>query len=145
MIKAVLDTNVLALGILGFVNPQSIPGQGLRLWREGAYQLIVSEWILDELERTLTKPFFTHRLSTADAAAGVKALRERALSVAITRNVEGIASHPEDDRVLATALSADADYLVTGDRALQVLGRHAGIQIASARDFVEVIAAQWEP
>jgi predicted nucleic acid-binding protein len=51
--------------------------------------------------------------------------------------VAGIATHPEDDLIVATALSAKADYLVTGDRKLLELGTYAGITFVSPRGFLD--------
>ena len=58
--------------------------------------------------------------------------------VVITVEVSGVATHPEDDLVLAAAVSAGADYLVTGDKQLLKLGRYQGATILSPRDFAEV-------
>jgi predicted nucleic acid-binding protein len=41
--------------------------------------------------------------------------------------------------ILATAVSANADYLVTGDRKLRDLGRYANVTILSPRAFVELL------
>jgi hypothetical protein len=43
--------------------------------------------------------------------------------------------------VLAAAVSADADYLVTGDRQLQRLGTYEGVRIVSPRDFLALLDA----
>lgn len=59
--------------------------------------------------------------------------------MSITVEVHGVAAHPEDDLVLATALSGQADYLVTGDLKLQRLGTHQGVQILSPRAFLDVL------
>lgn len=48
-------------------------------------------------------------------------------------------SNPEDDVVLATAVSAHADYLVTGDRQLLRLGAFEGVALISPAGFVEVL------
>jgi predicted nucleic acid-binding protein len=53
--------------------------------------------------------------------------------------VTGVASHPEDDPILATAVSASADYLVTGDRQLQRLGSYRGVSIVSPREFLDLL------
>ena len=62
MIKAVLDTNVLAAG---FTHPGSPSAQLLLAWLAGLYDLVVSEEILGELDRTLHKPYFLSRLGEA--------------------------------------------------------------------------------
>ncbi len=65
---AVLDTNVLASG---FTVRDSIPDRLLRLWLIGEWELIVSEPIIVELERTFEKPYFQARLSTQQQADNV--------------------------------------------------------------------------
>lgn len=50
--------------------------------------------------------------------------------------VSGIAAHPADDRVLEAALSAEAQYLVSGDAALLRLGVFRGVSLCTARDFL---------
>jgi len=47
----------------------------------------------------------------------------------ITRRVQGIATHPEDDLVVAAAISADIDNLISGDTQLQRLEIHEGVTI----------------
>ncbi|MGI5836672.1 MAG: PIN domain-containing protein [Chloroflexota bacterium] len=53
IIAAVLDTNVLASGIIGFSNVSSAPGRILRAWRGGGFNLVLSEHIIVELARNL--------------------------------------------------------------------------------------------
>ena len=50
-----------------------------------------------------------------------------------------MATHPQDDLVLAAAVSAGADYLVTGDRKLLSLGRYLGVTIVSPRTFLTLL------
>ena len=50
--------------------------------------------------------------------------------------VHGIATAPEDDLILATAVSGKATYLVTGDRQLQKVGEYRGIEVLRAREFL---------
>jgi predicted nucleic acid-binding protein len=60
--------------------------------------------------------------------------------VAIRRRVAGVATHPEDDPILATALSARADYLVTGDLRLQRrVPTFQGIPLVLAADFLDIL------
>ena len=118
MIVAVLDTNVLASAVAGLSQSESTPGELLRRWRANAFTLVVTEPILVELVRTLTNPYFAARLSRAEVESALAWLRVRASLQAITALVSGVATHPEDDAILATALSARADYLVTDDKRL---------------------------
>ena len=54
--------------------------------------------------------------------------------------VHGVASHPEDDLVLATAVNADAEISVTGDKELLAIGKYQNVTIVSARDFLKILA-----
>jgi uncharacterized protein len=51
---------------------------------------------------------------------------------------------PDDDRVLATAVAARTDCLVTGDADLLVLDRYAGIPIVRPADFRALETRQGE-
>lgn len=52
-----------------------------------------------------------------------------------------VATHPEDDLILATAVAGNAEYLVTGDRQLLALGTYEGVRIVSAAEFLAVLEA----
>ncbi len=145
MIAVVFDTNTLASGIVGSQNPASPPGTLYNAWRRGAFSLVVSEHILTELRRTLEKPYFQRRISPDDARAVDALLRRFARVVPITAHVAGMASHPEDDLVLATALSAGVPYLVSGDEGLQRVGHYQGVTILSPRAFRDLLPHQQLP
>ena len=49
-------------------------------------------------------------------------------------------SNPNDDHVIACALSAKADLLVSGNRALLVLNPHQGIAIVTAAEALALLA-----
>jgi predicted nucleic acid-binding protein len=53
--------------------------------------------------------------------------------------VSGVAAHPEDDLVLATAVGANADYLVTGVKQLLETSFYEGTTILSPREFLTIL------
>jgi len=59
--------------------------------------------------------------------------------VPITVEVRGVATHPEDDLVIATAVNAGADYLVTGDKELLAVGAYQSVTIRNPRAFLELL------
>ena len=139
MIVAVFDTNVLASGLAGEARPESTPGELLRRWRVKHFTLVVSAPILTELVRTLTNPYFSRRFSPTEIEELVARVAAEARSQPMTVPVAGVATHPEDDVILATALSAQAPYLVTGDRQLQQRGSYGGTRLLSPRQFLAVL------
>jgi uncharacterized protein len=54
-------------------------------------------------------------------------------------DVPPVSRDPKDDTFLATAVAARADYVVTEDNDLLVLGAHQGIQIVTAGRFLAVL------
>jgi putative PIN family toxin of toxin-antitoxin system len=131
----VLDTNVLASG---FVRPEPPPGQILLAWRAALFTLVVSEHILSELARTFNEPYFRRHLTSDQRANNLALLRAEAVVVPITALVRGVATHQEDDLVLATAASASADYLITGDQKLRDVARFRRVAIRTPREFLEL-------
>jgi uncharacterized protein len=134
--KVVLDTNILASGAISATGTLSTI---LDAWRSGQFQVIVSVPILEELERTLQKPYFHHYLTAKQSSRFQKLLQKRATVSPITVSVHGIATHPEDDVILATAVSAKADYLVTGDTKLQHVRTYKGVTILSPKQFLATL------
>ncbi len=136
MTRVVLDTNALASGAIAF---QGTLASIIDAWRSGEFGLFVSPPILAELERTLEKPYFRQRLTAEQSSRFIVLLSRAATISPVTVQVQGVATHPEDDLVLATAISAKADYLVTGDANLQQLGSYESVTILSPREFLGLL------
>jgi len=137
MILAVLDTTVL---VSGFSGHQGAPAELINAWRSGTFQLIVSEPILIELANAWGEPYWRSRITRRDVEAAMALLRSRAIVTPIMIDVSGIATHPEDDLILATALSSGAEFLITGDRKLQELRHVELVTILSPRSFLDHLA-----
>lgn len=104
--------------------------------------LVASVHVLEELERTLKDPYFAARVSPSEAEEAIWQLTAYASVVEPTVDVQGVATHPEDDKVLATALSGGASVLCTRDKQLLKLRAFRGIEILSPGEFLGRIAAE---
>ncbi|MDP9238687.1 MAG: putative toxin-antitoxin system toxin component, PIN family [Chloroflexota bacterium] len=144
MISAVLDTNVLVSGIIG-QRRSTTPAALIAVWRRGDFELVVSQDILDEVERTFRKPYFAARITDDQVRRLLITLRRRSRVVSLTATLKSVATHPEDDLILSTAVSASAHYLVTGDRQLQVLATISEVQIVSPARFVAILETEVKP
>jgi putative PIN family toxin of toxin-antitoxin system len=133
VIRAVLDTNVLASGFVEFATAERTPARLLRLWREQYFALVVSAKILTEPLNTFADPYFRRQLTPEQIHAAQVLLQEEAIWTPVTAPVSSVATHPEDDRILAAAVIAQAEYLVTGDKKLQQLGTYQGVRVVSPR------------
>lgn len=144
MIRAVLDANVYASGVLGLDQGRSTPGAILRSWYTGSFELITSDTLIAEIQRTLINPYFSACVSSRVYDLTMSALEQQATRAEISVVISDVATHPEDDLVLAAAVSAHADYLVTGDRQLQALTAFRGVTIVSPRAFLEILEQEAE-
>jgi putative PIN family toxin of toxin-antitoxin system len=139
VIRATLDTNVLAPGLTGV---GSASNRLFRLWRDGAFTLVVSNHVLQELERALGDPYFAARVSRSDVEEAIRQLTANATVVELSVDVHGIATHPEDDKVLATALSGGASVLCTRDKQLLRLATYQGVAIMSPGELLAQIGVE---
>jgi uncharacterized protein len=138
VISAVLDANILISGILV---PAGIPARILVAAFAGVFSCFASEVIVPEVLTTIGRDRVRrrYRVDPARISQVQQFLESRAVLVPITADIRGVASHPEDDLILAKAVSAQADYLVTGDRQLLPLGQYQGIQVVSPRAFATIL------
>ena len=86
-----------------------------------------------EFERILQKKFSaTKQEKEAALALIAEAARD---SVEPSETPVGVCRDKDDDNVLACAVEAETDYLVTGDKDLLHLKTYRGIRIITPRDF----------
>jgi putative PIN family toxin of toxin-antitoxin system len=99
------------------------------------FELVASEWQLDELRRVSRYSKLPCCLKPTEAGNLVSGLRPRATILEALANAE-VSPDPDDDPVLAMAEASQAKYLVTGDRKrLLALGTIGGTHMVSARQF----------
>ena len=132
--RVVLDTGILIAALITSGTP---PDAIYRAWRKKRFELITSEWQLEEFRRVSRYPKLRTYLKSADAGNLVNGLRREATVLSQLPTVD-LSPDPDDNPVLAMALAAHADILVTGDRRdLLALERVGSTRILSARQFVD--------
>lgn len=134
MTRVVLDTNVLVSAVRVDRGPLAVIRES---WLTGRCQVYVSDPLLAEVERTFAKPYFAERLGSARTQHFLTLLKQTAVLQPITERVAGVATHGEDDWILATAQSARAQFLVTGDKALQALGTFGATRLIDPASFAD--------
>lgn len=116
-LRVVLDTNVL---VSGFAYPGSVPGRIVATWLQGGLKVVLSHYILDEMVRVLPrlKRIQMTPAEIRDLADGLMFLAEL---VEPENTTQTDLRDPADQPVLATLISAKADYLITGAKDLLAL------------------------
>ena len=135
--KLVVDTNVVISGLLWLGNP----GRLLEAAASGLLTIYTSAALVDELANTLSKGKLAPRVRTSGLT--LDELLGRYLDVAIAVDAPSIVpvvlADPDDDHVLACALAAQADLIVSGDSDLLDLKSFQGIPIVAAAEALERI------
>jgi len=127
--KVVFDTNV-------FVSAFTLPGgqgdQALQRVISGRDSLAISKPIIDEFVGVLSRKFARDREELARAAVFLANLGRLVLP---GERIDALADEP-DHRTLECAVEAEADLVVTGDRAMLSLGVYRHIRIISLREYL---------
>jgi putative PIN family toxin of toxin-antitoxin system len=120
------------------------PEQLLQLASEGGLELLTSQALLAELTGILNRPKFAQKLSEKNASAAeiVALYLQIATPIEATPLEESSLRDPDDAAVLACALAAQADLIVSGDADLQTLGRYQNIPILSAAQCLQRLGAK---
>lgn len=137
--RAVIDTNLL---ISAVIVPKGLPNKLIRAWQKGRITLILSPRLIRELEevsqRDKFKQYHLFNEQMAELINNIKAFAEIIISIP----EEQLPIHsrdPKDDKLLSCALSAKADYLITGDEDLLILNGNStleNLKIITAKDFL---------
>jgi len=130
--RLVLDTNVIVSALIWGGEPYKL----IRAATEGEIELYTSPALLTELHEVLARGHLAKRLtqqrSTVDQAIGQYG--ELAISVSPLATPRVVPNDQDDDHVIASAVAAQAELIVSGDRHLLSLGSHQRIDIVSVRE-----------
>ncbi len=133
IIRVALDTNVLTSALLFKGEMSRIVG----LWQKGMIVPVISKETFGELRTVLEYPKFS--LSRAEIESLIEHEILPFFEVAnVSKHVKGACRDPEDDKFISCALSANADYIVTGDKDLSDLKKYQSIKIIHTSDFMKM-------
>lgn len=134
MLKVVLDTNVIVSAIVFGGKPKLI----LNLIETEKIDGYISRFIITETCGILRQKFNLTEAETESAEEIIKksfSLVEPDFSINIVKNF-----HP-DNKILACAIAAKADYLISGDKKhILLLKKIKNIPILSPEQFLKLVA-----
>jgi putative PIN family toxin of toxin-antitoxin system len=130
-LRIILDTNVLISGIF-FKGP---PYQILSAWRDGYFDLIVSEEIFAEyLEvcKRLNEKYPTIEIQGILDLIAVNAHFYQPIEIKTQ-----ITADPDDDKFIECALAADVKIIISGDQHLLDVNGYLGLEVIKPIDFID--------
>lgn len=134
-VRVVLDTNVLISSILFRGELAGI----VELWKRGRIVPFFSKETFDEFRAVLEYPKF--KLTESE----IKSIIEGEVLpffeiVETTVKVHEVCKDSDDDKIVACALSAEADFIVSGDKDLCDLAAYGRIRIIRASELLNMLA-----
>jgi uncharacterized protein len=128
-VRLILDTNVLISGLLWRGSPHGL----LDAANAGTIIIVSSPALLVELEEVLHRPKFAAILSRTSRTpqAVLDEVRKLVEVIAPPPLPQPVCRDPDDDPVLALAIAAQVDFIVSGDADLLDIGQYQGIGILS--------------
>lgn len=137
MLRVVVDTNIIVSGLFWQGPPKQLY-QGLV---SGHFDLLLTELLLDELRDVVTREKFETRFAAIGFSPSEFLLQYEANAIMVEPAAIPIDAvrDPKDRAVLACAVGGEADYVVSGDKDLLVLGHYQSILIITAVQFLDMV------
>lgn len=125
--RVLLDTNVLVSAFTCQGHSAELLTHCLR-----NHEIVISDFILDEVEATLLSKFGIPEILVARAVTFLRRVSE----VMETGMIDvSVCRDPDDNAVLVAAREGSVDCLITGDSDLLVLSSFSGVPILKPADF----------
>lgn len=138
--RLVLDTNIVIAALLWHGPPRQLLDQ---IIERSDIELYSSSLLLSELSEVLLRPRFAQRINVAGLAvtALLADYADLVATVVPTPLSERVSRDPDDDEVLACAIAANADAIISGDQDLLTLKIFQSIPILTVTQMLIKIAA----
>ena len=138
--RAVIDTNVLLAGLLWHGPPHAL----LEHVRAGTVSLVSSPALLAELADVIGRAKFDAIFTKTSTSRerSLAQVRQLAELIEPAPLLQPVCRDPDDDEVLALALAAKVNLIVSGDNDLLVLGSFEGVPIIGPAEAVRLIEAR---
>ena len=131
--RVVLDTNILVSALLFQAELAGI----VDLWKKGRIIPVLSKETFTEFKAVLEYPKFSLTQQEIKVIIEEEVLPYFEV-IEVTDNIKGICRDVDDDKFIACAVSASADFIVTGDKDLLDLGKYKSVKIISASVFLKM-------
>ena len=140
--RATFDTNIFVRTV---IRKDNLPNHLLSLWRGGRFALVLSQSIIDEVERVLSRRSLRlkYRYTLTEVTDLINLLHQASI-VEINTSFE-LCRDPKDDMLIDCAVSGRVQFLVSYDNDLvddDELKRalfEFGVEVVEPPDFLEKI------
>lgn len=134
MIRVVLDTNVVVSALISPFGNESLIIHAVQI---GRVVPCYSRAIADEYAGVLARPKFNF---PPDVIHGLLSLFTSTGQLVVPRRKKRLSPDPKDDDFIACAITANADFLVTGNKRHFPAGSYGSTRVVSARELMEFLS-----
>ncbi len=142
-VRAVIDTNIW---VSSLINPFGFPAVLRKAFEEGAFHIIISEAMIEELTDVLSRSRILNKyeITEEDVRELLTLIEERADDVSLAGDID-ICRDKDDNAVIETAINGRAQYLVSRDddlkfdKEVSTYLSHYGIAVISLPRFLSLI------
>ena len=141
--RAIFDTNIFVRTV---IQKDNLPNHLLSLWREGRFVLVLSQSIIDEVERVLSRRDLRlkYRYTLAEVRDLINLLHQANI-IEVNTSFELCHRDPTDNIFVDCAISGRAQFLVSTDNDLvdnselkQALFEY-GVEVVEPQNFLQRI------
>ncbi len=130
--RVVIDTNIFVSSFFG-----GKPRKIIDLWKEGKITLCLSKDILNEYIEVL------HRIGLQDEVEleELLSLFTKSFNILFTTKtprINVVKDDPDDDKFIECAVALKAEVIITGDKAIEVIGEYMNIKILTPQQFLKI-------
>jgi putative PIN family toxin of toxin-antitoxin system len=131
--KIVLDANIFVSAFFWGGNPRIVLERAINKTDE----LFISKEILDEIEEVIGRPKF--HAGKDEIEYYIKSIEEISNKIVPKNKIRRGSRDITDNKYIECAITAGADYIISGDTHLLELKKYRSIKIVSAKEYLESI------
>jgi putative PIN family toxin of toxin-antitoxin system len=136
--KIVLDANIFISAFFWRGNPRTV----LERVIAGMDELFISGEILDEVEDVAGRPKF--HADKDEINYFINSIDEMAHKIVPKKRINNGSRDKSDNKYIECGISAQVDYIISGDIHLLELKEYEGIPIITAKDYLELMGRKFQ-
>ena len=132
--RAVVDTNVIVIGILGCSYSQKI----INAWLKNEIEVVTSNELKEEVNMVFKRPYITKGLreETKKTIRGILGTLFNKADNIVPKSIDKVEfSDKKDHFLLELAIAVQPAVIITGDRAILKLKRVKSVELVSPKQF----------
>ena len=129
--RIVIDSNI-------FISAFFYKGNPLKIWMrviEGLDALYITKDIIEEIEDVIYSEKF--KADKNEIERFIKVIKKTSKLITPSTIIDNVCRDKDDNKILSCAISANADFIITGDKDLLVLKEFNNIKILTSKEYLE--------